>query len=195
MTDYNFLSDAVKDFCPYTGVPVGFILPWTTYHPECNSLDGTGITQFDLNMRRKAEVLRHTNNRNKPTKKQLWATLNRAKLNRKKGWATQGFLYTNPNVNKLQFSENNPATNILQCPANTSQPEIVVNSSTASDVPGKPINLYLNPNIPLTLFKKQYNYPSGGSKWPQTSWQPGDNGFPIGKAGRNPNIKIGMTFN
>jgi hypothetical protein len=188
------IPEPLKPYCPYSGVPVGFILPWTTYHPECNSLSGTNVTQFDLDMRRKAEVLRHTNNRNQPTKKQLWATLNKGKLNRKKGWGTQGFLYTNPNVNKLQFAQNNPDTNILECPTNTSEPVIVVNSSTCSDVPGKPINLYLDPNIPLTQLKKQYVYPSGGSKWPQTSWQPGDNGFPIGKAGKNPNLKITMAF-
>ena len=190
MTDYNFIGDAIKDFCPYTGVPRGFILPWTTYHPQCTSLEGTGVTQFDLDMRRKADILQYKRNQNNPSKKQLWAMMNRGELNKKKAWATQGFLYTNPNIDKFQFAQNNPDTNILQCPAATSQPVIVVNSSTASDVPGKPINLYLDPNVQLTGIYKQYSYPSGGSKWPETAWKPGDNGFPVGKAGR----RISMAF-
>jgi hypothetical protein len=195
MTDYNFLSEAVKDYCPYKGVPVGFNPPWTIYHPECINFDVAGVTQFDLDMRRKADILQYKRNQNNPSKKQLWAMLNKGKLTKKKAWATQGIIYSNPNVDKFSFSQNNPNTNILQCPASTSEPAIVVNSSTASDVPGKPINLYLDPNVQLTGIKKQYDYPSGGSKWPQTAWQPGDNGFPVGKAGRNPNIKMGMTFN
>lgn len=191
MTDYNYISQVISESCPYSGVPRGFILPWTTYHPQCTSLEGTGINQFDLDMRRKADILQYKRNQNNPTKKQTWSMLNKGSLNRKKAWATQGFLYTNPNIDNYAFAQNNPSTNILQCSNATSEPLIVVNSSTASDVPGKPINLYLDPNIQLTGIKKQYAYPSGGSKWPQTCWKPGYKGFPVGKAGQ----KMQMTFN
>lgn len=156
-------------FCPYKGTPVGFNLPWTTYHPECINFSNTGITEYDLNMRRKAEILQYNKNQNRPTKKEQWSMLNRGVYNKRKAWATQSLTNTNPNTLKLEFSQNNPETNILVCNQTDMNPAVIVNSSTASNVPGKPINLYLNPNVPLTLWKRQYTYLAGNSKWPQTT--------------------------
>lgn len=71
----------------------------------------------------------------------------------------------------------------MQCSAATAEPLIVKNSSTASDVPGNPIELYLDPNVPLTGYIVQQTYSAGGTKFPQSSWAPGDDGFPVGKSG------------
>jgi hypothetical protein len=57
--------------------------------------------------------------------------------------------------------------------------------STASDVPGPITTLCYNPNIPLVNYIVQRTYLAGGTKFPQTCWKPGDDGFPVGKAGNN----------
>ena len=59
----------------------------------------------------------------------------------------------------------------------------IVNPSTDSDVPGKPIGLYLDHSVPLTNYRRQVTYLVGGDKYPETSWRPGDDGFPVGKSG------------
>ena len=176
------MSSVIID-CSYQQILANYKPPWTRATLKCQNLQGTGIGVGDLDMRRKAEVLLYNRNQNNPTKKQLWAMLNKGQLTRKKVWATQGINYTNPNVNNLNFANNNQNTNILQCGGG---PAIIKNPSTYSNVPGTPIELYLDPNVPLTGYYVQRDYPSGGTKWPDAAWQPGDDGFPNWKAGKNP---------
>ena len=55
--------------------------------------------------------------------------------------------------------------------------------SSASDVPGNSVLCY-DPAVPLVNYlPPQRTFLAGGTKWPQSSWQPGDNGFPRGKKG------------
>lgn len=168
-------------YCPYRGATVP--PPWSRATLNCVDYQNPIIGINDLEMRRKAQILKYNKNQNNPTKKQLWAMLNKGQLTRKKVWATQGINYTNPNTSNLNFANNNSNTNILQCSAATAEPLIVKNSSTASDVPGNPIELYLDPNVPLTGYIVQQTYSAGGTKFPQSSWAPGDDGFPVGKSG------------
>ena len=169
-------------YCPYRGATVP--PPWSRATLNCVDNQNPIIGINDLEMRRKAQILKYNKNQNNPTKKQLWAMLNKGQLTRKKVWATQGINYTNPNIDDLNFANNDSNTNILQCSAATAEPLIVKNSSTASDVPGNPIELYLDPNVPLTGYIVQRTYLAGGTKWPQSCWAPGDDGFPVGKAGK-----------
>jgi hypothetical protein len=180
------MSSTIPICLEYQGILANYKPPWTRATLKCQDLQGSGIGVSDLDLRRKAQILQYNRNQNNLTKKQLWAMLNKGQLTRKKVWATQGINYTNPNVNNLNFANNNQNTNILQCGAALAQPLIVKNSSTASNVPGNPIELYLDPNVPLTNYQVQRAYPSGGSKFFEASWQPGDEGFPVGKAGQNP---------
>jgi hypothetical protein len=168
-------------YCPYRGATVP--PPWSRATLNCVDYQNPIIGINDLEMRRKAQILKYNKNQNNPTKKQLWAMLNKGQLTRKKVWATQGINYTNPNIDDLNFANNDSNTNILQCSAATAEPLIVKNSSTASDVPGNPIELYLDPNVPLTGYIVQQTYSAGGTKFPQSSWAPGDDGFPVGKSG------------
>ena len=168
-------------YCPYKGATVP--PPWSRATLNCVDYQNPIIGINDLEMRRKAQILKYNKNQNNPTKKQLWAMLNKGQLTRKKVWATQGINYTNPNIDDLNFANNDSNTNILQCSAATAEPLIVKNSSTASDVPGNPIELYLDPNVPLTGYIVQQTYSAGGTKFPQSSWAPGDDGFPVGKSG------------
>ena len=177
---------STPSYCPYKGAPANYNPPWTRATLSCINFQNPNIGVTDLDMRRKAQILQYTKNQNNPTKKQLWAMLNKGQLTRKKVWATQGVNYTNPNVNNLNFAENDPNTNILQCSPSLAEPLILKTSTTASDVPGPPIDLYLNPDVPLTGYIVQRTYLAGGTKWPQSAWQPGDDGFPDGKSGQNP---------
>ena len=96
-------------------------------------------TKAQLDMRRKAEILKYSNNQqntktNNITKKEKWAYLVR-------GNSSQVVSYSN--------YINNIATT---CSSNETQPM----STTASDVPGPPMNLYYDPTVPLY----QYQNPS-----------------------------------
>ena len=165
--------DLSFNWSTYTGPP------WSRGTLVCI---GGNYSQNELDMRRKAQILQYKSNQNNPTKKQLWSMLNKGELYRKKTWATQGVNSSNPNTNNLTLIGNNLVCN----PGETFQP--IVNPSYASDVPGKTIGLYLDPAVPLTNYKRQVTYSAGGDKYPETAWQPGDNGFPVGKSGSNPQV-------
>jgi len=112
----------------------------------------TGYTQFDLDMRRKAEILKYANNNsstktNNLTQQQLWVKFatNRNKLNVSK----QTTSFFNRDINEtyqifhmIKNIDNN-------CP-NT----IINTSSSQSNVPGN-INLYLDESVPLYNYKKE----------------------------------------
>ena len=96
-------------------------------------------TKAQLDMRRKAEILKYSNNQqntktNNTTKKEKWAYLVR-------GNSSQVVSYSNY-INNISTT----------CTSNETQPM----STTASDVPGPPMNLYYDPTVPLY----QYQNPS-----------------------------------
>jgi hypothetical protein len=142
-----------------------------------NFSSNTFLTDPVVAMRRKAEILNYKKNSSNLTKQQYYALL--AKGNSpaaKRAWATQGDAYTDPNTSELQL-----VGNTLICNTNP----IICAPTSSSDVPGPVMQLCYNPSVPLV----GYNPPNRvkvniGFKWPQESWQPGDNGFPRGKAGR-----------
>lgn len=108
----------------------------------------TNITYDDLRMRRKAEVLQYNKNQNNLTQKQFWSELNKGNMSRKRSWSVQNYNVTNPNVLNLQFADN--STTVLVC---NNTPNIIIQSSTtSSNVPGRPMNLYLDPDIPLVNY-------------------------------------------
>jgi len=138
------------------------------------------VTQRDLNMRRKAEILQYKKNNSNMSKKQLWArTIKGHGPSGNRTWATQSAdgTYTNPNIDNLKPS----GAFTLRCPG---RPNNCAPTSN-SDVPGKQMILCMRPDVPLTNYIVNRTYLAGGTKWPQTAWKPGDNGFPVGKAGRN----------
>jgi len=171
---------------------------WTRAMTDCvncqNSLNADGTvntcnpnepytTPAELDMRRKAEIFKYKKNSADQTQKQRYALLAKGvNLYRKKCWATQSATYTNPNVNNLPL-----VNNTLIC-GNTSpgaQNIAYCSPTTNNDVPGPIMNICYNPTTPLTNYVTRRIYTFNGTKWPQTAWKPGDNGFPLGKAGRN----------
>lgn len=97
-------------------------------------------TQFDLNMRRKVEILKYKNNStqsNQQTKAQRYASIMKGPFQGN----TQTIVDKSGN---LQYVANITSG----CPND----ELIPTLTTSCDVPGPPMYLYYNPNIPL------YNY-------------------------------------
>ena len=115
----------------------------TGQYPFRNIADGTIVSQQDLDMRRKAEILRYagasTQGGIRETRAQLLSRLNR-----------QG------SSKYADFS--NYITTIKTCVSNKDN---VPTSTSACDVPGPPMNLIFNPNVPL------YNYVGMQQDMPQ----------------------------
>lgn len=149
----------------------------------------TNVNSEDLNMRRKAEILKYKNNNANMSSKQLYSRRARGIGVEQKAWGTQPFIsgnttitfdnkainsLTNPNIRNLKRVEN-----ILICPSKTNP---ICNPSSNSDVPGNKI-LCFDKNIPLVGYNESISYSKIGTSWPQRSWEPGDEGFPVGKIG------------
>lgn len=147
------------------------------------------FTDEQLDMRRKAEILKYKNNNANLSKRQLYSRRARAIGVEQKTWATQPFISGNTTVtfdNKSINSNTNPnirnlkrIENILICP---SKKNPICNPSSNSDVPGNK-ELCYDKTVPLVGYKERISYSKIGTTWPQRSWQPGDNGFPVGKIG------------
>lgn len=142
-----------------------------------NFSSNTFLTDPDIAMRRKAEILNYKKNNSNITKQQYYALL--AKGNgpaAKRSWGNQGNINTNPNVNELP-----QVGNTLFCNTNP----IICAPTSSSDVPGPVMQLCYNPAVPVVGYNQPNRFRVNiGFKWPQDNWRPGDNGFPRGKAGR-----------
>ena len=96
-----FLAYDVQTFPTYTR-------PWVRWSPPCIRCNTSGEmctktpSQFDLDMRRKAEVLLYKKNAMPSPKKLTWNSAVKQSLNRKgkKTFGTQSTIYTDPNVQK-----------------------------------------------------------------------------------------------
>ena len=118
-----------------------FHTPPPRYTPA-SPYDGR-VTQQQLDMRRKVEILKYKNNQqntktNDLTQKQLWALLARGKSSQ---------------INLEQYNDPalitaNNGVSMRTCTSN----ETKRTWSSACDVPGPPIELYYDPTVPL------YNY-------------------------------------
>ena len=133
-------------------------------------------SNYDLDMRRKAETLQYKKNNAQLSKKQKWAQMVRGNgPGAKTAWATQTVDYTNPNIRnlegKLKF--------LLICP----RTPVTCAARPQCDVPGQGPQICMDKTVPLTRYIPRRVYKAGGTKWPERKWQPGDDGFPRWKAG------------
>ena len=159
--------------------PTGEYPPPDTY---CNN-PSAYITSEQFDMRRKVEIFKYKKNASDQTKNQKYSLLAKGiNIYRKKCWATQSEYYTNPNVNKLP-----QIGNALICGTDTPAAQNIANCSptTNNGVPGPIMSICYDKTIPLTNYVVRRIYTFNGTKFPQTAWKPGDNGFPNGKAGSN----------
>ena len=138
--------------------------------PNCASNNGYAAcsntvrpySTYELDERRKAEILKYKKNSAQMSKSQQYSMAARNALTRKKSWATQTQTYTNPNVDHLpeiQIPINNVFRTVsLQC----NQPVIRCSLTSDSDVPGPVIPLCIDESVPLYNYKMQITYSSGG---------------------------------
>jgi hypothetical protein len=143
---------------------------WSRFEPNCPSFKVTenSVAETSYDQQRKANILqRPENGRLNFTKAMLWSMAARNQLTRKKGWASQSDQYTYPNTTNI---DNTPdvglkeVNNTLTCWKTLSP--IICNSSTASNVPGKPVILCYSANLPFNNYRQPQTYASGGTKWP-----------------------------
>ena len=180
-TIYCFRVSRTEDVTtgPYSNIaeamPFNNNLPmylWSRFSPNCGSNVSTvtspSTDNLEQQMLRKASVLRYfkTGSLNF-TNSQLWSMAARNQLTRKKSYATQTQDYTNPNTTNMT----NPTqpniglkqvNNRLTCW--TPQSSVICNSSSASDVPGKPKTLCFSLKAPYNNYKNPKTYGSGGTK-------------------------------
>lgn len=137
---------------------------WTRIRSDCYDYENGKYTSFDINMRRKAEILKHKGNQNKLSKKQHYSKIiNGHGSSKKKVWANQTDLVTNPNVNNVGTRSGNT---IVLSDCNTTT---IKTPSSHSDVPGD-ILLYYDKSVPLIGYHQQRRtFLAGGSKWTRVS--------------------------
>lgn len=148
-------------------------------------------TSEQLDMRRKAEILKYKNNHANLSKKQIYSRNAKGIGVEQQSWGTQPVISGNTTIsfdNKTINSNSNPnirnlqrIENILICP---SKKNIFCIPSSNSNVPGNK-RLCYDKNIPLVNYKEKVTYSKIGTTWPQRSWESGDKGFPIRKIGSN----------
>jgi hypothetical protein len=116
-----------------------------------NTKTNVPYTTFDLNMRRKTEILKYAPNKqstqtNNLTKSQKWSQLVSG------NFQSQSYNIVNiagiTYLNGQKVNQFSPSIKINGCPQNRSKPTL----STACNVPGEPIYLYEDDSVPL------YNY-------------------------------------
>ena len=128
----------------------------TNPYLQINPKTGLPYTSFDLNMRRKAEVLRYAPNKqsgqtNSLTKSQKWKQIVSGNYQSESFTPVQttnldGSVTTT--INGLVVDTTQPSIKIQSCNSNTS----TSTPSTSCNVPGPPIQLYYDSSVPL------YNY-------------------------------------
>tara|TARA_B100000902_G_C27298765_1_gene911590 strand:- start:1172 stop:2089 length:918 start_codon:yes stop_codon:yes gene_type:complete len=120
---------------------------WFRYTPP--TPDYTQHSVEELNMRRKAEILKYDRNEtSRLTKKEKWAMIAKGKYNKKKGWYAN--LNTLTSTDGLSFSCNGSTT---KC-----------GLTSKSDVPGKIQTLCLDEDVPLYMYNVQRSFLTGSFK-------------------------------
>jgi hypothetical protein len=146
--------------------------------PNCDSNNGyeacmnalPPYSTYQLDERRKTEILKYKKNSAQMTRAQQYSMASRNALTRKKSWATQTQTYTNPNVDNLpetQVSIDGVISTVsLKCNGSATTG---CSLTSDSDVPGPVIQLCIDNRVPLYNYKLQVTYASGNTKWPMDS--------------------------
>ena len=114
----------------------------------------SNFSQYQLDMKRKVQILKYENDFNKPTKKELWARLNNNNNNENFTLRTIDVLY-DKNSNSFFTFVTPPYLDYTGEPSPTA---IDYTLSRNSDIPGLNIPLYDEPSIPLYMYKSNRVY-------------------------------------
>ena len=132
--------------------------PWARFTPFCPDPNMTPEEKAALQMRRKAETLKHVSNRydRSATKTQHYAYVAKGLNQRGQTFATQSDSYTNPNTKNFPVLNGRSMTLPTDCSG-----RVLTFPSTCSDVPGPIVPLTYDPNVPLINYKPIRTYPNG----------------------------------
>lgn len=127
--------------------------PYVRFTPKC---DNGGFSPEELQMRRKAETLKHqtTMKTKNISKAERFALVARGSNQKRSTYATQTISFTNPNTKNYPRSGDNLVIP-LECPR-----QELTFPSTESDVPGPIVPLTYDTNVPLLRYKRTYTYPT-----------------------------------
>lgn len=118
--------------------------PWSRFTPPCPNVT-TQAERDALQMRRKAETLRHVSNKHQRrfTKSQQYSYVAQGYNQKRQTYATQTDSYTNPNT------KNYPILGQALVLPDQCAERVLTFPSSASDVPGPVVPLTYDPNVPL----------------------------------------------
>ena len=147
---------------------------------EYNNNNNNCFSVDELNMRRKAEVLKHNNNSVKSslTQKEKYAMIAKGKHPGKKQYSSQTVSVTQINTDPNYIKIGNSLVSTKDCK--------IKNTGLASqaDVPGNKNFVIINNNdVPLTNINVQRTFKGAQESWPQTRWEQTKKGFAVGKSG------------
>jgi hypothetical protein len=143
---------------------------WSRFEPNCPSfkIEMNSIEDTSYDMQRKANILQNPEvGILRFTKAMRWSMASRNELTRKKAWASQSETTTYPNttnISDVPFVGLKQVDNTLTCWITPSP--IICNSSTSSNVPGKPVILCFSADAPFNNYRYSKTYSAGGTKWP-----------------------------
>lgn len=143
---------------------------WSRFDPNCPSYKTSinGIAETSYEMQRKANILQcPANGRLNFTKAMWWSMAAKNQITRQKGWASQSQTNTYPNITNIDGTPGvglKIVSNTLTCWDEVSP--IICNSSSSSDVPGKPVILCFAADAPFNNYRNPKTYSAGGTKWP-----------------------------
>lgn len=146
---------------------------WARFEPNCPSfkIAANSVAETSYEQQRKANILQCPQNGILTfTKAMRWSLAAKNQLTRQKAWASQSETVSYPNITNIDNTPNvglRQVNNRLTCWS--VQSPIVCNSSTASNVPGKPITLCFSREAPFNNYRYPKTFASGGTKWPVTT--------------------------
>lgn len=142
-----------------------FVRPWNRFRTNCNVLNS--FTPQQLKMRTKAEILQYRSKHVQHSKTEKYALAAR-KHYVKRHYTPKAHIDENGDIVVAQntniiFAENNSALALEFNNENCGNGQITKHKSSASDVPGPSIDLFLDPSVPLINYgSPQRVYRVGG---------------------------------
>jgi hypothetical protein len=129
--------------------------PWVRFTPFCPDPNLTPEEKEQLQMRRKAETLKHLNNQHdrSSTRTQQYAFVAKGLNQKRMTFATQTDSYTNPNTKNYPILSGRAMTLPADCSG-----RVFTFPSSSSDVPGPIVPLTYDPNVPLVNYKTIRTY-------------------------------------
>jgi hypothetical protein len=143
-----------------------FIRPWARFETVCTTLGQ--FTDQQLQMRLKAEVLQYKRKDLRYTKAEKYALAARKNYVKKhylpKAHIDENGNLVSPKNTNIIFSANNSALAVEFDDTICDNNAIIVNKSSASDVPGPITNLFLDPSVPVfNIGNPPRRYLTGGT--------------------------------